>query len=157
MANQKIQSQQDITTKVKRLRASGEKIVTTCGAFDILHVGHLHSFLEAKKHGDILVVCLNSDRSIKQYKSPTRPVNPQEARAELLAALECVDYVVIFDEPDPRHVLGLIKPDVHVKSRSGFKGVERETVEKNGGKIVLIDDIPGISTSEILKKARGAS
>ncbi len=154
MTSKKIRSQQDIATTVKQLRDAGKKIVTTCGAFDILHIGHLRSLLEAKKHGDILVVCLNSDSSIKQYKSPTRPVNPQEARAELLAGLECVDYVVIFDELDPRRVLDLIKPDVHVKSRSGFKGVERETVEKNGGKIVLIDDIPGISTTEILKRAR---
>ncbi len=157
MTNQKNKSQQDITRIAKQLHGVGKKIVTTCGDFDILHSGHLYSLLEAKKCGDALIVCLNSDLSIKQYKSPTRPVNPQEARAELLAARECVDYIVILDESDPRHVLGLIKPDAHVKSRSGFRGVERETVKKNGGKIVLIDAIPGISTTEILKKAREAS
>ncbi len=152
--SKKIESEEELKNLIKKLRARNLKIVTTNGAFDILHVGHIKSLVEAKKYGDVLIVCLNSDNSIKEYKSKNRPINKQEDRAEMLAALEVVDYVKIFNEPDPRNLLDKIKPDFHIKSKSGFKGIEKEVIENNGGKIVLIDDIPGISTTRIIEKIK---
>ena len=143
-----------ISRIVQNLRSSKPyiKIVTTCGAFDMLHAGHLSSLRKAKSFGDILIVCLNSDLSIKGYKSTKRPIISQNYRAEMLAGLEAVDYVVLFEETTPNNLLEVIKPNFHVKSKMGFKGVETETVEKNGGKIELIEDIPGLSTTNIIKK-----
>lgn len=145
---------QDISNKVVRLRGvfKNTKIVTTNGAFDLLHSGHLHSLYRAKKLGDILIVGLNSDKSIRTYKSKDRPIIPQEERAKMLAALEFVDCVVIFDEPNPIYFLDVVKPNFHVKSRSGYKGLEKDIVEKNGGKIVLIDDVVSLSTSDIIRR-----
>ena len=127
------------------------KIVTTNGAFDIMHSGHAKSLEMAKSYGDLLIVGLNSDSSIKKYKSIDRPIIPQSERAIMLASLESVDYVVIFDETDPIKFLEMVKPDFHVKSKSGYKGIEGPTVEKYG-KVVLIGDIEGISTTEIINK-----
>ena len=149
---QKIKTREELKEIVESFKKKGKKIVTTNGSFDILHLGHVKSFQEAKKYGDILILGLNSDSSIKQYKSPDRPINPQQDRAEMLAALECVDYVTIFDETDPRALLEVIKPNVHVKSKSGFTGIEKETVEKNGGEIVLIEDTIGKSTTNLIDK-----
>lgn len=130
------------------------KIVTTNGAFDLMHAGHLHSLEQARKQGDVLIVCLNSDASIKRYKSVDRPIICEKERARLLEALSVVNYIVIFGEDDPREILSVIKPDVHVKSKSGYKGIEREVVESNGGKIVLLDDVPGLSTTDIVTKIK---
>lgn len=146
----------EIEEKVKNIRKSnpGIKIATTNGAFDILHIGHVKSLEKAKSFGDLLIVGLNSDSSIKGYKSPLRPIIPQKERAEMLASLEVVDYVVIFDELTPINFLSKVKPNIHVKSKSGFKGIETEIVEKNGGKIILVEDIPCISTTEIINRAK---
>jgi len=133
------------------------RIVTTNGAFDVIHTGHIYSLEKARSYGDLLIVGLNSDASIKRYKSQNRPVFPQDYRARMIAALYCVDYVVIFDEDDPRELLKIIKPDIHVKSKSGFKGIEREIVEKNGGQIILLNDIEGISTTDIIKRIKNAN
>ena len=154
MIKNKIVTKDELREIVEKIRQENPeiKIVTTNGAFDIIHTGHVDGLIKAKQEGDILIVGLNSDSSIKQYKSLDRPINPQQNRAKVLAALECVDYVTVFDETDPRELLKLIKPDIHVKSKSGFKGIEREVVEQNGGKIILIEDIPGLSTTNILKK-----
>lgn len=162
MNHKKIKTREEMGEIVKTFRKENplSKIVTTNGAFDIMHVGHVYSLEKAKSYGDILIVGLNSDSSIKKYKSPDRPIIPQQYRAEMLASLNIVDYVVIFDETDPRELLKVIKPDFHVKSKSSFKspelefkdGVERETVEALGGKVILIEDIPSISTSQIIKK-----
>jgi len=149
----KIKTWSEIEEIVKRLRKENPniKIVTTNGAFDILHIGHIRSLKEAKSYGDVLIVGLNSDSSIKAYKSPNRPIINQEERAEMLSFLEIVDYVVIFHELDPRKLLDVIKPDFHVKSKAGYKGIEKDVVEKNGGKIILTDtDI--FSTSEIIER-----
>lgn len=140
--------------KEYRLANPGKKIVTTNGAFDIIHAGHIRSLNLAKGFGDLLIVGLNSDSSIRAYKSPLRPIIPQRERAILLASLEMVGYVVIFDETDPRRLLSLIKPDIHVKSRTGYKGIEGETIAKYGGRVELIDDIPGISTTYIIQKIK---
>ncbi len=146
----------EIEEKVKNIRKSNSdiKIVTTNGAFDILHIGHVKSLEEAKSFGDLLIVGLNSDSSIKGYKSPLRPIIPQKERAEMLASLEVVDYVAIFDELTPINFLSKVKPNIHVKSKSGFKGIETKIVEKNGGKIILTDDILGISTTEIINRIK---
>ncbi len=156
MSNPKIKIREEIRNLVKEIREKDNsiKIVTTNGAFDILHSGHVESLKKAKSFGDILIIGLNSDKSIKKYKSPERPIIPQDDRAKLLAALEIVDYVVIFDEIDPRELLKEIKPDFHVKSREGYKGVEGEVVRKGGGKIILIKDFPVLSTTDIINKIK---
>lgn len=131
-------------------------IVTTNGAFDILHIGHIRLLEEAKMLGDTLIVCLNSDDSIKKYKAKDRPKMPQNERALIIDSLRCVDYVIIFNEPDPNKILDKIKPNIHVKSVSGYKGIEKETVEKNGGGIILIPDIPNHSTTNIINKIKNS-
>ncbi len=153
--DEKIKSTEEIKIIIEEIRRNkGTKIVTTNGAFDMLHVGHVYSLEKAKSFGDILIVCLNSDSSIKNYKSKDRPIIPEKDRAKMLSSLEVVDYVVIFNELDPRVLLNIIKPDYHIKSNLGFKGIERETVEKNNGKIILIEDIPNYSTTNIIQKIK---
>jgi len=157
--NQKIKTKQEIEQIINQLKKQNSqiKIVTTNGAFDLLHAGHIHSLQKAKSFGDIFIVGLNSDSSVRKYKSPDRPIIPQQQRAEMLAALEMVDYIVLFDETDPRELLKIIKPDFHVKSKEGFKGIETNVVEKSGGKIILVEDIPGFSTSNIIEKIKKTS
>jgi rfaE bifunctional protein nucleotidyltransferase chain/domain len=152
MYAEKIKSREEIEKISEKLKKQGKKIVTTNGSFDIMHSGHIKSLLEAKKYGNVLIVGLNSDSSIKQYKSKDRPIINQNERALMLSSLECVDHVVIFNETDPRELLKAIKPNFHVKSKSGYKGIEKDVVEQNNGKIVLIDDIPGISTTDLINK-----
>jgi len=152
----KIKSRKEIQSIVAQLRQKNPKIriATTNGAFDLMHSGHLHSLYTAKSYGDILIVGLNSDKSIRSYKSSDRPIIPQEERAKMLSALEKIDYVVIFDEDDPRELLRVIKPNFHVKSKAGFKGIERDVVESNGGKIILLEDISSFSTTDIIRKIK---
>jgi len=151
-SDEKIKSKKEISNIANELRENGKKIVTTNGAFDLLHSGHLKSIETAKSLGDVLIVCLNSDESVRRYKSPLRPIISEKHRARMLAALTNVDYVVIFEEDDPRSILESIKPNIHVKSKSGYKGIEKEVVEKYGGEIRLIDDVAGLSTTDIVKK-----
>jgi rfaE bifunctional protein nucleotidyltransferase chain/domain len=126
--------------------------VTVNGSFDILHNGHLHILNEARQRGDILIVGLNSDSSVKSYKGPTRPIVPERARAEMLLALRMVDYVHIFDESDPIAFLKEIKPDIHVNgSEYGENCIESETVKRGGGEIYIVSRIPGLSTSRIVE------
>jgi rfaE bifunctional protein nucleotidyltransferase chain/domain len=152
----KIKNRYDISKIVQELRSQKPDImiVTTNGAFDILHSGHVTSLEQAKSYGDVLIVGLNSDNSIRHYKSPHRPIIPQKERATMLASLEVVDYVTIFEETDPCELLKVIKPNYHVKSRSGYKGIEKEVVEQNGGEIILLEDLPGLSTTNIIEKIR---
>ena len=138
--------------KVVRSKKPDVRIVTTNGAFDILHVGHIESLALAKSYGDILIVGLNSDASVRQYKSINRPIIPEADRAKMLSALYFVDYVVMFNEIDPREFLKVVKPTYHVKSREGYKGIEGDIVREGGGKVVLVDDVPNLSTSDIVKK-----
>ena len=153
MGVEKIKSREAIKIIAADLRMRDTRIVTTNGAFDILHRGHIHTFEIAKQQGDVLIVGLNSDASIKRYKSETRPINTQTDRAYLLSMLEMIDYITIFDEDDPRAFLNDIRPTFHVKSRKGYKGIEQKVVERYGGRIFLIDDLPGYSTSEVLMNA----
>jgi rfaE bifunctional protein nucleotidyltransferase chain/domain len=140
-----------------REKRNGRKIVFTNGCFDLLHPGHIGSLEQARALGDALIVGLNSDASVRQLKGAGRPVLPERERAEILAALECVDAVVIFDEPTPRDVIARLLPDVLVKGGDwpGDQIVGREEVEAASGRVVSIPVIPGYSTTEILRKIRG--
>ena len=139
------------------LRVAGKKVVFTNGCFDILHAGHARYLGEARREGDVLVVGLNSDSSTRRLKGPGRPVNGQRDRAEVLASLESVDYVVVFDEDTPLRLIRQVEPDVLVKGEDWRdKGVVgREFVEARGGKVVLVQLLPGRSTTRIVEKVRG--
>jgi rfaE bifunctional protein nucleotidyltransferase chain/domain len=139
-----------------REKRNGRRIVFTNGCFDLLHPGHIGSLEQARALGDALIVGLNSDASVRQLKGAGRPVLPERERAEILAALESVDAVVIFDEPTPREVIARLLPDVLVKGGDwpGDQIVGREEVEAAGGRVVSIPVVPGYSTTEILRKIR---
>lgn len=139
---------------VAELKAQNKKIVTTNGVFDILHIGHIRYLHEAKKLGDTLIVAINSDSSTKKIKGPKRPLNNENDRAEALAALECVDYVAVFNEENPIKILGIIKPDFHVKGGDYdiSQVIEKDAVEKNNGKIVLIRKVKGYSTTDFINR-----
>ena len=139
-----------IEEKVAELRAQKLKIATLNGSFDLLHAGHLFIIYEASMQADRLIVALNSDCSIQQYKSSQRPIIPLKYRLEMIAALEFVDYVTWFDEADPRAILERIRPDVHVNGvEYGEKCIEADVVKAHGGTLYLVPRIPSLSTSEI--------
>ena len=137
---QKVVTLKELTKIVADLKKQGKKIVTTNGAFDILHIDHKTLLEESKLLGNILIVGVNSDASVRQYKSDLRPILPQRERAELVAALFCVDYVVIFDDPAPINFLELVRPDIHTKGGdySAEELLETATVRKNGGEVVIV-------------------
>lgn len=139
---------------LERERSQGKRVVFTNGCFDILHIGHLRSLEMAKGHGDILVVGLNSDDSVRRLKGEHRPLVEQDDRAALLDSLRPVDYVVIFDEDDPIETLRRVRPDVHVKG-GDYRPEdlpEREVVEEGGGKVVIVPLVEGYSTSALMEK-----
>jgi D-beta-D-heptose 7-phosphate kinase/D-beta-D-heptose 1-phosphate adenosyltransferase len=139
------------------LRAKGKRIVTINGSFDLLHGGHLYILNEARRQGDVLIVGLNSDSSVKSYKGPTRPIVSERRRAEMLLALRMVDYVHIFDESDPRAFLKEVGPDVHVNgSEYGEDCIERDTVLHGGGQVYIVNRIPDLSTSDLVNSLREA-
>jgi rfaE bifunctional protein nucleotidyltransferase chain/domain len=120
----------------------------------VLHIGHIRYLKDAKKLGDVLIIGLNTDSSVKQYKGDKRPLMPEDERAEMLSALEFVDYIVKFSERDPRNLLDAIKPDIHVKG-GDYKMeqiIEKDVVEKNGGKVVLLPLVHGKSTTNIINR-----
>jgi rfaE bifunctional protein nucleotidyltransferase chain/domain len=133
-------------------RAAGARVALTNGTFDVVHVGHLRSLEQARAHGDILVVGINSDTSVRSYKAPNRPIVPQAERAELIAGLACVDYVVIFDEPTAERLLAQIRPEVYVKGADyATKPLpERPIVEGYGGQVVLVPLEAGHSTTDLV-------
>jgi rfaE bifunctional protein nucleotidyltransferase chain/domain len=136
-----------------RLRALGRTVVFTNGAFDILHVGHLDYMKFARLQGDCLIVGLNSDASVRRYKGPQRPIVPERERAEMLAGLRCVDYVVLFDEDEPRDLIAAIVPDVLVKGADWAHYVSgRDVVEAAGGRVALAEMVAGKSTTNTIKK-----
>ena len=143
----------ELEARVTGIRKNGKTIATLNGSFDLLHAGHLHILYEASKTADILIVALNSDSSIKQYKGPKRPIIPLKYRLQMLAAIEFVDYLTWFDETDPISTLKKIRPDVHCNGAEyGKECIEAETIKELGGKIHIIDLIPGLSTTGILSK-----
>jgi D-beta-D-heptose 7-phosphate kinase/D-beta-D-heptose 1-phosphate adenosyltransferase len=139
-----------------REKRNGRKVVFTNGCFDLLHPGHIRSLESARAFGDVLIVGINSDSSVRTLKGPGRPVIPQHERAEILASLECVDAVLIFDEPTPQKVIAALLPDVLVKGGDwpGDQIVGREEVEAAGGRVERIDIIDSYSTSSLLEKIR---
>ncbi len=149
----KIISIDEILEIKDKLKKEGKKIVFTNGCFDILHRGHIEYLSKAKELGDVLIVGLNSDSSVRQIKGEGRPIIPQEDRAIILASLHFVDYVVIFEEPTPYELISKIVPDVLVKGSdwSPENVVGRDIVEANGGKVVLIELTPNRSTTNIIK------
>jgi len=149
----KIKTREELKLTINEARCQGKKIVTTNGCFDILHVGHLRYLQKAKEQGDILIVAINSDESVRAIKGDKRPLIPEDERAEILAALECVDYVMIFPELDPIQFLHDLRPDIHVKG-GDYKldqVIERETVKSLGGELRLIPGAPGKSTSNLIE------
>ncbi len=130
-------------------------IATLNGSFDLLHSGHLYMLFEASKTADILVVALNTDASIKRYKHHSRPIITLQNRLEMMASLSFVDYVTWFDEDDPRKLLEIIRPDVHVNGvEYGTECIEAPTVREIGARLHLVNRIPGLATSEIIKKVQ---
>jgi len=150
----KIIHRKDLSMVVHQLRSASKTIVTTNGAFDMFHYGHLKTLVFARRKGDALIVGINSDASIKKYKSEKRPVISEFERSSIVAAMECVDYVSIFNEETPEEFLEIIKPDFHVKG-SEYKNniIEKTVVEQNNGKIIFMDrDNEDVSTSGIIQK-----
>jgi len=139
-----------------REKRNGRRVVFTNGCFDLLHPGHIRILEMARELGDVLIVGLNSDASVRQLKGEGRPILPERERAEILAALESVDAVVIFDDPTPREVITRLLPDVLVKGGDwpGDQIVGRDEVEAAGGRVVSIPVVAGYSTSAILRKIR---
>lgn len=145
----------DLETKVNLLKVTGNTIVTLNGSFDLLHAGHLHMIQQASLQGDILIVALNSDNSIQKYKSSKRPIIPLIYRLKMMAAVDFVDYVTSFEETDPRALLQKIKPHVHVNGAEyGMNCIEAEVVKANGGRLHIVELIPGLSTSSIIQKIK---
>ena len=154
----KIYSREKLKNKIDGLRDKGKKIVFTNGCFDILHVGHTRYLREAKKQGDILVLGLNSDESVRSLKGEKRPLMPENERADVVASLESVDYVTIFHESTPLELIEYLKPDVLVKGGDWKEKdvVGRESAEAWGGRVVIIPEIKGSSTTNIIEKVKKA-
>lgn len=143
----------DLEKKVKEIRALHQTIATLNGSFDLLHAGHLEMIYQASLQADVLIVGLNTDESIRKYKSPLRPIISLEHRRQMMAALGFVSYVTWFSETDPRQMLQKIRPDVHVNGAEyGENCIEAEVVKENGGKIHIVPLVPGLSTSSIITK-----
>ena len=150
----KIVRVKELINRIDPLRRSGKQVVFTNGCFDIMHAGHVRYLAAAKAEGKILIVGVNSDKSVKSIKGKNRPIMPQDQRAEVLAGLWCVDYIVFFDEPDPLRLIQAIKPDVLVKGEDWAedKIIGADFVKADGGKVVRIAVVPDISTSMIIEK-----
>lgn len=144
---------ENIRSIVKGIQDSGKTVVTTNGCFDILHVGHVRYLQKTKTFADYSIVLLNSDKSVKLIKGEGRPINNENDRAEILCALSCVDYVVMFDEESPRNLIDEIKPDVHTKGADYSVETlpEADVILKNGGKIEFIEFVEGKSTTSTIE------
>lgn len=154
---EKIKRRADLAAELATRRANRERIVFTNGCFDLMHVGHVRYLEAARALGDLLVVGVNSDESVRALqKGPDRPIVPQDQRAEVLSALACVDYVVLFGEPDPGRLIAELQPDILVKGGDWAPEqiVGRETVEARGGTVRTIPLVPGASTTNLVDKIR---
>jgi D-glycero-beta-D-manno-heptose 1-phosphate adenylyltransferase len=155
----KILSHEDLLRERTRLRAQGKILVFTNGVFDLLHVGHVRYLEQARALGDVLVVAINSDRSVRELKGDTRPIIIEQERAEILAALRPVSYVTIFDDISPRSLIATVLPDVLVKGGdydlNEIHG--RQEVEAEGGRVVSLPFVEGASTTTIIEKMRKSS
>jgi len=150
----KIKTPAELAPLLSLLRATGQTIVFTNGCFDLLHPGHTRYLATARSLGHILVVAINSDASVRSIKGEKRPINSQADRAETLAALESVDFVTVFDEPDPYKVIAALQPDVLVKGGDWpiEKIIGRDIVQARGGKVVNVPYVDGASTTGIIEK-----
>lgn len=153
---EKIYPREKLKRKIDRLRKEGKKIVFTNGCFDILHVGHTRYLKDAKRQGDILILGLNSDESVRALKGKERPLIPENERADVIASLESVDFVTIFHELTPLALIEYLKPDVLVKGGDWKEDevVGRESVGTWGGKVIIIPEIKGSSTTNIIEKIK---
>ncbi len=149
---------EDLRALIDKIHNAGKTIVTTNGCFDILHVGHVRYLEKTKTFGDYLIVLLNSDKSVKSIKGPSRPINNEMDRAEILSALRCVDYVVLFDEDSPRNLLDEMKPDVYTKGADYTMETlpEADIMKKNGTRVEFIDFVEGKSTTKTIEKMKEA-
>lgn len=155
VSKKKFISREDLSNKIRELKQSGQTIATTNGAFDLLHPGHLQIIYEASRQADLLIVALNSDLSIQKYKHISRPIIPLQYRLEMVSALEFVSFVTSFDETNPIALLEIIQPHVHINGREyGENCIEADIVKKYGGRIHIVDIVPGISTSKIIDKIK---
>lgn len=144
--------------KVSVLRSAGKTIATMNGSFDLLHAGHMYMIYEASKVADVLIVAVNTDSSVKAYKSHQRPIVPLHYRLEMLCAIGFIDYLTWFPEKDPCQILSIIKPDVHVNGiEYGENCIEAQVVKKHGGTLHLVDRIPGLATSQLIQTIQGIS
>jgi len=153
MSKEKIRTREELVQIVRQVQREGKKVVTTNGCFDLLHVGHVRYLQAARELGDMLIVAVNSDSSVRALKGENRPLIPEVERAEMLAGLECVSYVTIFSELDPIPLLTKVKPDIHVKG-GDYKLeelIEREAVESYGGKVIVGFNVPGKSSTDLIK------
>ncbi len=148
----KVMDRKRLAGEIKRRRANGEQIVFTNGCFDLLHMGHVRYLRQARELGSALVVGVNSDDSVRRLKGPDRPVISQDERAEMLGALECVDYVTIFDEDTAHEVIEVLRPEIFAKGGSTDEVVERDLVEGYGGQVLTLDLVQGASTTEIIDR-----
>lgn len=157
---QKIMTREQLVEQLQALRARGSRIVFTNGCFDLMHVGHTRYLQTAKALGDFLVVGVNTDDSVRSLeKAPDRPIVPEAQRAEVLAALGCVDFVVLFSEPDPKALITAVQPDVLVKGGDWplDRIIGRDVVEARGGRVQTIPLVPGFSTTALIHRIRSAS
>jgi rfaE bifunctional protein nucleotidyltransferase chain/domain len=157
--HEKVISRHEIVSALTTRRSQGQRVVFTNGCFDLMHVGHTRYLQAAKDLGNLLVVGVNTDRSVRDLnKGSDRPIVPEQQRAEVLAALACVDYVVLFDEADPGRLIAEIQPDVLVKGGDWTpdKIIGRETVEARGGVVKTLPLVPGVSTTAIVERIRGS-
>jgi D-glycero-beta-D-manno-heptose 1-phosphate adenylyltransferase len=152
----KIVSQDELIQATAREKRDGRRVVFTNGCFDLLHPGHVRCLAEARALGDVLVVAVNSDRSVRGNKGPERPLVPERDRAEVLAALASVDYVTIFDEPTPRELIARLLPNILVKGADWAldQVAGRDEVESAGGRVVSIPLAPGYSTTSLVQRIR---
>ena len=153
MSQEKIYNRKELAKILQNLKSYSKVVVTTNGCFDVLHLGHLRYLQAARNLGDCLVVAINSDTSVRQLKGQNRPLVPEDERAEMLAGLACVDYVVIFPELTPVELLSELKPNIHVKG-GDYKLeqlIEKDTVEANGGKVIVGLNVPGKSTTDLIE------
>jgi rfaE bifunctional protein nucleotidyltransferase chain/domain len=152
----KLKTLDELIKIAAQARRNGKSVVFTNGCFDLLHRGHVHVLRQAKAAGDLLIVAINSDPSVKAIKGPSRPVAAEMDRLELIAAMEMVDYVILFDEPDPSKLITAIKPNVLAKGGDwGADGVVgADIVEREGGRVLLVPYLKGYSTSEMIERIR---
>ena len=152
----KVKSLAELKAITTAARTHGKIVVFTNGCFDLLHRGHLHLLSEARALGDLLIVAINSDQSVKMIKGPTRPILSETDRLELIASMEMVHYVLLFDEPDPYDIISVLRPDILVKGGDwpAEEVIGGDIVQGNGGKVVVVPYLKGFSTTEIIAKIR---